>query len=113
MTRKAALVLNTSVSSTNAYTSDPTFPSGEGFVTYHVVTTSTAAGTPLVQVDNSTDDEWAQGGSNWQTYDAVTLPAISGATSFNIKIRPGSRRVRFKYTNASGSGTVKVRANAS
>lgn len=111
--RRTVEVLNTAVSGTTAYTSSATYPSGNGYVTYDVEITGTPTGTPIIEVDNTGETDISRGTENWQTYTLVTLPAVTTAVQFGVRIRPGYRRVRFKYTNASSTGTVVARAHAS
>lgn len=99
------------VSSTTAYTSDPTPPRDNHLnknVIYTIKLTGTPVGTLLIQISTSTDAEVAAGTDEWNTYDLIASTAVSGAASYVRKLTnlPADARFRVKYTNASSTGTI-------
>src|ERR1043166_8482 len=97
----------TATSSTNTYNSDPTVPTDDGDLTYHVRTTGTLTGTLVVQVSNTPQQDFDTGNARYFTYDLVTPPAISGAMEFLLKItRLKAGHVRLSYTNATNTGVI-------
>jgi len=83
--------------------------------------TSTPNGTLTVEVSNSKTEDIRLGLDTWITYDqvngsgftagvaTVTSGQINGSASFGISLtKLAFRRVRLKYTNSSGSGTISA-----
>lgn len=118
-------VLSSAVSSTNTYTTKPTFNSAGGAhsseFTYVYVFTGTMTGSLFVEGSNSPKDLIDQdiGGTNltdkarWVVYDehlaAGTSIAISGAVADSILLAFASYdAVRLRYVNATNSGTIDV-----
>ena len=93
-------------SGTPTLTSKTTTPAFDGTVGIAIVTTSTLAGTLTVEYCNATDQELILGSNQWDTY-SITLPAISGATKFGIRL-PNFEfgRLRLKFVVSSGTGTI-------
>lgn len=83
--------------------------------------TSTPNGTLTVEVSDSSDADVRDGKDLWVTYTplnsngfvngvaTVTSGAIaSGSNPEGVKLKPGFTRLRFKYVNSSGSGTLTI-----
>lgn len=113
------------VTGTNTYYSDVWIKNDAKDVIAIVKFTGTMTGTFTVEICCASEEEWqlaigkdngVAGGSAvnaliWDTYDRFdpAIPAISGAATFTLKMtRLGAPMVRFKYVNATNSGTVTV-----
>jgi hypothetical protein len=82
--------------------------------------TGTPNGTLTIQVSNASRDQVMAGTDLWDTDDSysgggftagvatVTSGQINGSAVFKIKGVCRYRRMRLKYTNSSGSGTISV-----
>jgi hypothetical protein len=100
-----------------------TSPNGP-YVTFTGNFTSTPTGTLTVEITNATDNDIRLGLDRWSTYTqiagsgftagvaTVTAGQINSLADFAIEIKHfGYKRVRLKYTNASGSGTITAIVN--
>lgn len=125
------------VSSTNSYYSGTgrigaiavpgndvgTAPAGD-HVTFTGKFTSTPNGTLTIEVSDATDEDVRKGTDFWNTYTqvngdgwtngvaTVTSGQINGSATFAVElVEFAYKRVRFKYVNASGSGTITIIVN--
>jgi hypothetical protein len=94
------------------------------YVTFHGRFTSTPNGTLTVEISNATDEDIRLGTDFWSTYTqvngdgftsgvaTVTSGQINSKADFAIELKNfGYKRVRLKYTNSSGSGTITTIVN--
>lgn len=89
------------VSSTTTYTSSSTFVANLDNIGCQVSFVGTMAGTLTVEVSNDDSDYDAL------TFDPVLTQPAGSATKYVINLQQlGFPYVRFKYVNASGSGTL-------
>lgn len=99
-------VPGTAVTGTNTYYSDPIGPRADGFG-YHFEWTGTPTGTLTMWRSNkptpdpSTDNDWVQ----ISTFTATNPAGSAGKFGDEINFT-NYKQYRFKYVNASGSGTL-------